>query len=539
MTTKFISSPLKHPWWSPYRNIGPPARTLDEWSIIAIVNEIKQKPDWKTKFNDESIREKWKNEIKEQLNSKIATKDDLVDIIFGDLRWIVDIEEKALPFKISIDDKIVTADNLIPNSISSLFISQVDDLKQSFDELDYHPKSNNQVIDLVHPSLYPLQYGISPVLCEDGSLKICKFNRDTIVAKEGVSDWGVSKDFQWLPSLLKYDEKEERFTIRSYINNLHPIKHKALYESIESIFNLCIPGLTFVLSRQASSNYVRINWPGYEIYNEEYHSKVDAIFESNKDVDSQEDEYEEFETTKLQYLKPPVLEKNGPKNDKPLVLTEFEGVKVIVKLADIELTPTNPKYDGGSWHVEGTINEDIVATIIYYYDSDNITDSKLSFRTGFEDPMYDQGDGIFCKEIYGIVDEQKMVKNLGSISTCKDRVLIFPNTYQHHVDAFELQDTTKPGYRRILALFVVDPHNDRVIATDKVPPQQEEWWNGNDNDVITEKIKKEIKKLNSALPQSVETAKTVREKLMEDRSPGIIEDTFEHPFEREFSLCEH
>ncbi len=26
-------------------------------------------------------------------------------------------------------------------------------------KFDYHPGSNNQVIDLVHPSLFPLQYG--------------------------------------------------------------------------------------------------------------------------------------------------------------------------------------------------------------------------------------------------------------------------------------------------------------------------------------------------------------------------------------------
>jgi hypothetical protein len=29
------------------------------------------------------------------------------------------------------------------------------------------------------------------------------------------------------------------------------------------------------------------------------------------------------------------------------------GLQVIVKLANIELTPEKPEYDGGSWHVEG------------------------------------------------------------------------------------------------------------------------------------------------------------------------------------------
>ena len=42
-------------------------------------------------------------------------------------------------------------------------------------------------------------------------------------------------------------------------------------------------------------------------------------------------------------------------------------IQVIVKLANIHLTPERPKYMGGSWHVEGMLNETIVASAIYYY----------------------------------------------------------------------------------------------------------------------------------------------------------------------------
>ena len=30
-------------------------------------------------------------------------------------------------------------------------------------------------------------------------------------------------------------------------------------------------------------------------------------------------------------------------------------LQIIVKLANIELTPEKPKYEGGTWHVEGTL----------------------------------------------------------------------------------------------------------------------------------------------------------------------------------------
>jgi hypothetical protein len=57
------------------------------------------------------------------------------------------------------------------------------------------------------------------------------------------------------------------------------------------------------------------------------------------------------------------------------------GIQVIVKLANIHLTPSNPTYAGGSWHIEGKLNERICATSLYYYDNTNITESHLAFRT--------------------------------------------------------------------------------------------------------------------------------------------------------------
>ena len=70
-----------------------------------------------------------------------------------------------------------------------------------------------------------------------------------------------------------------------------------------------------------------------------------------------------------------------------------------MKLANIELTPESPSYPGGAWHVEGMRNEgillscsssssscffdakeDIVSSGIYYYESENITESILNFR---------------------------------------------------------------------------------------------------------------------------------------------------------------
>lgn len=46
---------------------------------------------------------------------------------------------------------------------------------------------------------------------------------------------------------------------------------------------------------------------------------------------------------------------------------------------------------------------------------------------------------------------------------------------QHRVSSFRLADPTKPGHRRFIALWLVDPHR-RIISTANVPPQQRSWW---------------------------------------------------------------
>ena len=68
------------------------------------------------------------------------------------------------------------------------------------------------------------------------------------------------------------------------------------------------------------------------------------------------------------------------KTPPPYVNLRGRTLKVIVKLANIELTPEKPYYNGGAWHVEGMGNEAIVATAIYYYSQENVTPSTLSFR---------------------------------------------------------------------------------------------------------------------------------------------------------------
>jgi len=87
-------------------------------------------------------------------------------------------------------------------------------------------------------------------------------------------------------------------------------------------------------------------------------------------------------------------------------------------------------------------------------------------------------------------------ENLGSVACTEGRLLTFPNLLQHRVEPFSLADPTKPGHRKILALFLVDP-NIRIISTANVPPQQKSWW----SEIVIKDFAKRGTKLGTLSPE--------------------------------------
>lgn len=133
------------------------------------------------------------------------------------------------------------------------------------------------------------------------------------------------------------------------------------------------------------------------------------------------------------------------------------------------------------------MNERVVATALYYVDSDNITPTSLFFRMT-TDPEQDGlsrriGRGAFTsyEQLFGTKltnwpDGTSLeLQNFGNIETCQGRMLAFPNVFHHRVSPFKLENPTKPGHRLFIALWLVDPHQ-RIISTGDVPPQQLDWW---------------------------------------------------------------
>lgn len=121
-------------------------------------------------------------------------------------------------------------------------------------------------------------------------------------------------------------------------------------------------------------------------------------------------------------------------------------------------------------------NKHICASALFYYDSSSITESRLGFRqmVSFYDAdevSYEQDHHSWLKEVFGFEDQESTVQEIGSVLCKAGRLVTFPNSLQHRVHPFELDDPTQPSHRKILVLFLVDP-NTRIISTANVPAQR-------------------------------------------------------------------
>ena len=134
------------------------------------------------------------------------------------------------------------------------------------------------------------------------------------------------------------------------------------------------------------------------------------------------------------------------------------------------------------------------------------------------------------------------MQELGQVVTREGRLLAFPNVFQHRVGPFKLEDPSEPGHRKILALFLIDPHC-RIISTANVPPQQKNWWSpeirdserlaGMPNEVV-DQIVDDV----DDFPISLEEAKELRLELMEERKV-FVEDVETDIQSSTFFFCEH
>ncbi|MGW5399175.1 DUF4246 domain-containing protein [Streptomyces sp. NPDC003952] len=480
-------------------------RTLRELQMMECSSHLRAKPAWFDKMKDPDIVARWTQEAVEQGLTGAQMR-----YVLAELGHYAALRDARTGIEVSAVDGVWQSDTLVDEELRSRLRDAVRALEEVPEaERDWHPGSGGQVLDLVHPSLFCLVREAS------GGPERAWRNPTNHYSK-----YEFSERFQWLPTDVDVTD-DGAVAFRSYVNNVHPEAHRALANVLPDVLARLLPLFENVLTDLLHPRPLRIEADPYGWYDSEPEYPTRSAYSddaAHMDArDAWEAAYEAWREDRSPIV-PDAPAYSPPAVPDASTRVDLRGsrLQVIVKLATVHLTPDRPEYPGGSWHVEGMLNERIVSTGIYYWDSENTTESRLGFRAALDDPNYEQNDDAGLREVYGLQDEDALNQPLGSVPTPAGRCLAFPNVLQHRVDAFRLDDPTRPGHRKILAFFLVDPAQ-RIVSTSDVPPQQP--WS-------------------DASTMTLEQAKTYREELMRERK-FFVDEHNEQLYEREFSLCEH
>lgn len=265
-------------------------------------------------------------------------------------------------------DRIWKSDHLIPPELRDALLAAVSPLESvPSEQKDWHPGSNEQVLDLVHPSLYPIVYGRT----------ISKGPPVEVIEAPEEESYAISHKFQWLPSDFAVSQDGKVSLSSPYINNVHPIRERQLYEVIPALLQRAIPLFERVLS---DLRRPLLPWRIESTTERDYMADFDAVTapcvwkKIGYRPSPTEEEEAQFQTdgdrdrwysNHPEKLNPEV---KGPyagdlEQVKNTVYLNGTTIQCIIKLANIVLTPENPSYAGGKWHVEGNSQFAICATI--------------------------------------------------------------------------------------------------------------------------------------------------------------------------------
>ncbi|KAJ2070572.1 hypothetical protein GGH13_003933 [Coemansia sp. S155-1] len=521
-------------------------KTRVEMRMLKASAFIRSAPEWAEQLSDESKRQEWATEVKDTL--KLTDRE--VEYVFRELKYYaqlkangVDGEELAAIEGVWINAS--TSDSDLANEFKNNAVVLENDFVQAHSD-EASAASSTGLRALVDPFLYPLMTKESHILTKPIGSPEDSLNPElSSIKPESLMDWHQTvKDINdpkytnedihgkrrklalnrkypscllnelygcWLPTYFDVG-KDGSVTIRSYINNLHPTRYAALYQTISKVFAKFVSLLEQVATDLICPRAPRVVFdrdecfePGecnpYKLYNmatqgvtipEEYHKFVanseayayDRTGHSIGNINGVELDMTEIENAyeKAEVYTEPVPRPFCPSN-RPIKPFSTRGLplQATVEISSISLTPENPTHLEGEWQAIGRAEERVFAVGLYFYDVENVASPKLKFR----DPVW-RSLFINPRDFKDFCASHDIVSTLGPHHSCvytqevgeveikSGSYVCYPNYYQTKMPSFELADTTRPGHVKYIAFYIADPLY-RLISTEIVPPQQPDW----------------------------------------------------------------
>lgn len=311
-------------------------RTLRELEMIECSAQIRAKPRWFEKMHDAGIVARWTREALAQ-----GLTEAQVRYVLAELAHYARLRDERTGIEVSAVDGVWQSDTLIDEELRGRLrdaVRVLEDVPE--DGKDWHPGSEGQVLDLVHPSLFCLVREVS-----GGPARAWENPTNQY------SKYEFSERFQWLPTDV--DIREDGGAVfRSYVNNVHPEAHAELAAVLPDVFARMRPLLDNVLTDLRRPRPPRIEADPYGWYDSEGPEYPEAHDYSDAQahveaLDAWEVAQEDWwENRRPAIPDAPVFA--PPEEPEGFVPVDLRGrrLQVIVKLATIHLTPERPEYAG-------------------------------------------------------------------------------------------------------------------------------------------------------------------------------------------------
>ncbi|KAF3927818.1 hypothetical protein ABW20_dc0102023 [Dactylellina cionopaga] len=499
---------------------------------------VRNKTSWTAKVLDRGTVAKWLDEAQEADNAHygqwwLAWNRVDVEFVYKELlvyrKYVEELKKQGLAVEPDIDG-VWRADELIEKKLRKQLIEAAATLENvPAIEKNWRPDSDNQILDLIDPWLWPIVYNGSFTYTNGkkieppGSVTHLLLNN----SPEGLlrMRYGYSATGCWLPSEFQVSSDGKETKIMSYINGLpsssskqqdlfHPIVSK-IFTKFVPLFNHVLADLDrethsrtrFTLERDLETYKDGNIFISKKVYRKEW-EKLLGQFKRGKEMTVDFDHFgkklcwdhekckgrSRFGLRKIAQTSSACDKYDGEKDEvyvlamiinprvemrdswSPPVLSEerrLEGktVKVIVKMFNIELTPDKPKYNGEDLHVEGMLDERIVATGVYFYAQKNVTESGLAFKRTFDDLHVHEP--VRTHHAFDTPLQGNAIQDIGKITAKDNRAVVFPNFYPYQMESFELVNKAKRGYRKMLVFCLCDPSKAHALPTTRVVASQQ------------------------------------------------------------------
>ncbi|KAJ1790860.1 hypothetical protein LPJ59_005089, partial [Coemansia sp. RSA 2399] len=495
-----------------FSGYNPPMDT----GMLKFSAAIRSQEDWMARRNDTERRLEWY-----MLGKGMGLCSEDVTFVLNELEYYVRISKPESDIRVGFYDMIWISEHLLDDNLRVSLVSQLDMLKLC-------PLSRNCIAKHDH---FFLEHTSLCLMCP--SMHVLDFNRTLFIAQDEIRSPEAALDYmghgtcpgaceKWDALYEKLDERHQigwdymdsgskycwrsrsmlpcevdvdsngKARLVSYVNNLHPVRHRGLYRTIEEILARMIPLFEEVLTDMVFPSRLRV-------FNDiccwtDMRPKVPPIDSLSLDFTADFIErYTQWYHTRL-YVPTSCGEFTMPdRPNRPYSLRNHR-LQVAVKAVEYNLPVSSDQKRTRRIDLPHTClpNVCIIATALYCYDTENVLTVKYTFMADYDEDGWEYyhefdsypRDSELEEEKEGSDDDVEdrfyhdgtlePSRSFATESVKLGKCMCYSALY--HCDGCEIEviDTNKSATVKVFVAYLVNPAT-RVMSTAMIPPQQIDW----------------------------------------------------------------